>query len=131
MTKYAFRKFKKVSSNFTGVKLAAPFLLVNRKKLFLIILPLAFSIAFRLYITNSVVGEGQELARTESQMESVLRQNRILSEEIARVNSLGRLESQAEVLGLAKPKNVKYIEADVQIGKSSQNFAFRPDAGNQ
>ncbi|OGY09308.1 MAG: hypothetical protein A2782_00240 [Candidatus Blackburnbacteria bacterium RIFCSPHIGHO2_01_FULL_43_15b] len=118
MTKNQFVKFKKIAG--------APLLeqKLNKKKILLVVLPLAFSSVLQIYASNSVAGEGYALKQTEAQIEQVKRDNKILREEIAASTSLTKLEAESQGLGLAKPERIVYVKTDSAIGRATGNTAY-------
>lgn len=96
----------------------------NKKKILLVVLPLAFSLVLQIYVSNSVAGEGHELRQTEAQIEQVARDNKILREQIASTTSLAQLEAESQTLGLAKPESIVYIRTDSAIGWATGNTAY-------
>lgn len=118
MTKQQFVKFKK--SNI-GVPVS---IRVDRKRWGIIILPLAFSLFLQLYVSNSVAGQGRELTQIETQIEEVKRRNKVLREEIASSNSLQKVESASQALGLARPEKIEYLQPNTAIGQATTNTAF-------
>lgn len=119
MTKNQFIKFRKVTpgSFVTEQKL-------NKKKILLVVLPLAFSLVLQIYVSNSVAGEGHALKQTETQIEQVKRDNKVLREAIAASASLTKLEAESQGLGLSKPESIVYIKTDPAIGRATGNTAY-------
>ncbi len=83
---------------------------ISKKKMFFWVLPLAISLSFQLYVSNMTAGQGEELARIETQIQLVSRQNQILEEKITERSSLSIIEGRAQSLGLAKPESIIYAE---------------------
>lgn len=116
MTKHQFIKFKKITP---GVVTK-----ISRKKVLIIVIPMIFSLFLQLYVSNRAAGQGQELAKINSQIETAKRDNKILREEIASNASLQKIEVEGLALGLSKPESVEYIQPDAAIGKAADHTAF-------
>lgn len=123
MTKNAFKKFRKLSPQIGNVQK------INKKKLLLIVLPIIASLFIKLYVSNSAAGEGFQLAQLEKQIEETRRQNKLLEEEIATADSLQRIETEAESLGMKKPTSIVYAQ-DSLVGSKVTKTAFADNLAN-
>ncbi|MBI2590420.1 MAG: hypothetical protein HYW33_00860 [Candidatus Blackburnbacteria bacterium] len=119
MTKNQFVKFRKITPGNPSVEKK-----FSKKKIMLVVLPLAFSLVSQIYISNSVAGEGHALKQTENHIEIIRRDNKVLREEIAASTSLARLEVESQRLELGKPESVVYVKTDSAIGRATGNTAY-------
>lgn len=70
----------------------------------------AIIICAQLVVSNILSGEGGELERLEREKVQVLRENRILAEELSESLSLLRVSGESPRLGLVKPKSIIYLD---------------------
>ena len=74
-------------------------------------------VSLLVFLTIELSTVGAELTNLQEQESRLEGENRFLSEEIARSNSLNSFEETAENLGFVKPEKVIYITSDEGIAK--------------
>lgn len=70
----------------------------------------AIVICAQLAVSNILAGKGGELEKLEREKAQILQENRVLTEELSGSLSLLRVSGESSRLGLAKPKNIIYLD---------------------
>lgn len=96
-------------------------LLINTKKFSkkptLVWVVLAFFVILNVYVAIQASASGVKISYFEVESRKVVQDNQALSSKLIELNSLKRLEGNAEGLGFIKPESIIYITGDAVVAQ--------------
>lgn len=91
---------------------------INKKKLFILGIPLIVGTLAQLIFTNIFAGGGEELASIEKRLVKIKEENSILQESLTTLKSLQRIAKESQAAGLGVPGEILYIDASDSLATS-------------
>ena len=79
------------------------------KRFIFIGISLIVLVVLEIWVNNTTATFGQKLSSIENSERSLLLENRVLENEIAKQMALGNIASKSATLGFIKPKKIQYV----------------------